>query len=232
MQTVNMVQVMPFETLIISTDSEAMKVLKPELTKLGTKLHYSGGAQARDLLKRKKFDAIIVDCDEGGCLFLQQLTDNASNKAAVKFAMAKGKADAKSAFDLGANFILNKPLSKSSVSKLLKSLSALVEAERRQHFRHSVEISAELAVDGQRPSKVLIIDLSEGGVRLSLSHGVAASQPIKISFRLPKSKHQVEAGGQIAWTTEDGKTAGVRFSDLPKATLAELQNWLREHFAS
>src|SRR5437899_7895410 len=108
---------MSFETLIISTDAEAIRILKPELSKLGTKLHYSGGAQARDLLTRKKFDAIIVDCDEGGCIFLQQLADNASNKTALKFAMAKGKADAKSAFDLGANFILNKPLSKASVVK-------------------------------------------------------------------------------------------------------------------
>jgi len=222
---------MPFETLIISTDAEAIRVLKPELTNLGTKLHYSGGAQARDLLRRKKFDAIIVDCDEGGCIFLQQLTENASNKAAVKFAMAKGKADAKSAFDLGANFILSKPLSKTSVAKLLKSISGLVDAERRQHFRHSVEISAELAIEGNRASKALIIDLSEGGLRLSVSQAVAAGQHIKISFRLPKTKHQFEATGQIAWATQDGKTAGVRFSDLPKATVADLQNWLREHFA-
>jgi TonB family protein len=104
------------------------------------------------------------------------------------------------------------------------SESTLPIPDRRAHLR-------------RRPLPLAYVDLGEnnGGIVLNISAGGLAIAAVEVlheehlprmRFQLPQSNVRVEATGQIAWTGESKKEAGVRFVDLSEEAAAQINNWL------
>src|SRR6266481_4269091 len=106
---------MPLESLLLSRDVSLVRVLRPTLEKLAIEVEICQEARAAtDILVSEKFDAIIVDCDDlqGGLTVLEGLRSTPSNKNSVTFAVLNGKkTTTQEAFGMGANFVLQKPIS-------------------------------------------------------------------------------------------------------------------------
>src|SRR5215469_4365833 len=74
------------ESLLISRDAALLGVLRPTLEKLSVEVEVCSGAQTGgDLLGKRKFDAVIVDCDDmqGGIDILKGLRKTQSNATSV-----------------------------------------------------------------------------------------------------------------------------------------------------
>ena len=84
---------MTLDALVISRDREVADILRPILDKMGVTVEVCAAATAAgEILVARKFDAIIVDCDDlsGGIEVMQALRKTRSNKSTVVFALLNG----------------------------------------------------------------------------------------------------------------------------------------------
>jgi CheY-like chemotaxis protein len=220
---------MPLESLLLSRDPEVIRVIQPALEKLSIDVEVCRGVSSgHEILRTEKFDAIIVDCDDlkGALSVLEGLRKSASNKNSVTFAILNGSTTTQQAFQMGANFVLQKPVSALNAMRCFSAAVNFMMSERRRYFRHPVEMSATLSFREGQKLKVSLTNLSEGGMAIFF-RGPLPKGVSNVSFTLPGAATALEPKVQIAWIDDSGR-AGLRFVDMPEGSRAQLDAWLAE----
>ena len=221
---------MGLKSLLISRDPAALRVLRPSLEKLSVGVEVCGGAQSgSEILLSEKFDAVIVDCDDlqGGLEVLQELRKGTSNRNSVAFAILNGKTTASQAFQMGANFVLQKPISLLNSMRCFNAALGFMYREQRRYFRHPVEMPIVISFGQGKELKTTATNLSEGGMAISF-HGEFPREGIsKIQFTLPGTNISMEPKATAAWVDGDGH-AGIRFLEVPLISKRQLEQWLAE----
>ncbi len=221
---------MPLESLLLSRDPEVIRILQPALEKLAIDVEVcSGVSSGHEILRTEKFDAVIVDCDDlkGALGVLEGLRKSASNKNSVTFAILNGSTTTQQAFQMGANFVLQKPISALNARRCFSAAVNFMIRERRRYFRHPVEMSATLSFGEGQKVKVSLTNLSEGGMAIFFRGPLPKGGVSIVSFKLPGAATPVEPKVQVAWMDESGR-AGLRFVDMPKDARTQLDAWLAE----
>ena len=221
---------MPLESLLLSRDPEVIRVLQPALEKLSIDVEVCRGVSSgQEILRTEKFDAIIVDCDDlkGALGVMGTLRKTASNKNSVTFAILNGTTSTQQAFQMGANFVLQKPISALNATRCFSAAINFMIRERRRYFRHPVEMSATLSFGQGQKLKVTLTNISEGGMAIFFRGTVPKGGVSTVSFKLPGAATPLEPKVQIAWMDESGR-AGLRFIDMPKESRQQLDLWLSE----
>ena len=192
----------------------------------------SASHAALETLNTKKFDAIIVDCDErsGGKDVLRQVRETPSNKRVITFAIINNGTSVQDAFAMGANFVLDKPLSPERAARSFRAAHGLMMRERRRYFRHHVKISVSIIMPAGNEIKAILTNLSESGMAVDLPQRCEPRAQVRIRFTLPATQHLVEAKGEIAWQEETGKQAGIRFLHMEQMAQRHLEQWLAKKF--
>jgi CheY-like chemotaxis protein len=217
---------MPLESLLLSRDGEVIRLLQSALEKLSIEVEVCCAVNSgHEILRTEKFDAIIVDCDDlvGGLRVLEGLRKTSSNKNSVTFAILNGTTT-QQAFQMGANFVLQKPISALNATRCFSAALNFMIREQRRYFRHPVEIAARLeSSDGQR-LKATITNISEGGMAIFF-RGKFPSGSVSATFNLSGGASPLEPKVQVAWMDDSGR-AGLRFVDLNKGLREQLDQWL------
>src|SRR5579864_3669658 len=160
---------MTLESLLLSQDPELVRVVRPTLEKLAIDVEICHEARAAtEILISDKFDAIIIDCDDmvGGLEVLQGLRNTPSNRNSVTFAILNGKkTTTQDAFTMGANFVLQKPISSLNASRCFNAAVNFMIKERRRYFRQPVQMDVR-AILGDKQWKATSTNISEGGMAL------------------------------------------------------------------
>src|SRR5450755_1258296 len=142
---------MTLDSLLLSQDPDLLRVIRPTLEKLSIDVEICHEARAgADILITDKFDAVIVDCDDlkGGLAVLQGLRSTPSNKNSVAFAILNGKrTTTQEAFGMGANFVLQKPISALNASRCFHAALNFMVRERRRYFRQPMTTLVKLLFD-------------------------------------------------------------------------------------
>ena len=105
---------MKLQSLILSTDEKILRVLRRVLSDLEIDVtHVTEAEAAIRKLTRERFEAVIVDChrEETAAHVLRSARSALCNKRAVAVAILDNAQAVRSAFDLGAHFVLYKPIS-------------------------------------------------------------------------------------------------------------------------
>lgn len=219
---------MTLESLLLSQDPELVRVVRPTLEKLSIDLEVCQDARAgSDILISSKFDAVIVDCDDlnGGLALLQGLRNTPSNKSSVAFAVLNGKrTTTQEAFGMGANFVLQKPISTLNASRCFHAALNFMLKERRRYFRQPIKMDVKVILDS-KTIHASSTNISEGGIALILREALPKGATPHLKFTLPDSTLQFELEAEVAWTDFKG-IAGFRFQNVPQSTKAELEQWL------
>jgi CheY-like chemotaxis protein len=208
---------------------DTLRVLQSALGKLDVRVQVCTGAEgAREIMAEKKFDAIIIDCDDlpGGTEVLQQVRQERRNKSSVSFAILNGINNVRSVFQMGAGFVLQKPITITNALRSFHAAYGLMHRERRRYFRMPVEIPAKLNYGNGREMQVRTCNLSEGGMAIQ----AAAALPndlYHIQFTLPGTDITLSPKAELAWSDASGK-AGVRFLELTLNAREQLENWLMQ----
>jgi TonB family protein len=97
-------------------------------------------------------------------------------------------------------------------------------SERRRHARVKVEslVPVNLGLDNGG----IVLNASEGGLRVRTVGPVAPTQISPLVITPNGKKDPIEASGQIAWTDDSRRGAGVRFTDLSDASQEKIKKWL------
>jgi CheY-like chemotaxis protein len=222
---------MQLEALLLSRDPEVIRVLSPALDKLSINIEVCRGVRSgNEIIATEKFDAIIIDCDdlEGGLEVLRAIRKGCSNKSSVAVAILNGQTTTHRVFELGANFVLQKPLSAVNTMRCFGAAINFMLRERRRYFRQPVEMPVTL-VFGEKEFKATATNLSEGGMAVYFRGSLPKGGISKVVFSLPGTSSPLQPKAQMAWLDGTGH-AGLRFTEIPKDMHAQLDRWLTEQF--
>jgi len=219
---------MTLDSLLLSQDPELVRVIRPTLEKLSIDVSVCQEARAgADILISDKFDAVIVDCDDlnGGLAVLQGLRNTPSNKNSVAFAILNGKrTTTHEAFGMGANFVLQKPISALNASRCFHAALNFMIKERRRYFRQPVKMQVQVVLEGKTLSATST-NISEGGIALLLREAMPKGAAPHLKFSLPDTNLQMEIEAEVAWADFKGQV-GLRFHNVPRSAQEKLDQWL------
>src|ERR1700676_4158775 len=207
---------MSLKALLLCSDEKIVRVLRRVLGDLDIAVELCVNSDtALRKLTRQRFEAIIVDCaDDGANDVLRSARSAPCNKQAVAVAIVEPIVGLKAVFDVGAHFILYKPVSAERAKSSFRAARALMKRERRRNSRVNVRFPVEMVnVESGVRFKVNTTDVGEGGLAVSLPRRSKPHGRWNLSFTLPGSTGVEGAAAEFAWEGS-GTQVGLRFLDL------------------
>ncbi len=224
---------MSLKSLVLCSDEKIVRVLRRVLgdLEIGVELCSDADAALRRLT-RQRFEAIIVDIvDDGATEVLRSARCAPCNKQAVAVAIVEPIVGLKAVFDIGAHFVLYKPVSSERAKSSFRAARALMKSERRRNARVAVQIPVVLRSPGAGGNmKVTTVDLSEGGMAVNLTNQRHPSGQWQIAFTLPGTSAELELPAEFAWEGTS-KQAGLRFLQVSPEASMRLREWLKQNSA-
>ncbi len=221
---------MALQALLLSKDPEVHRTIRRVLDAANIDLDLSNNTdQARHILSRQKYDALLVDCDDmpNAPVVLRELRQGKSNKSCIAFALVNGKTTIQQAFEMGANFVLDKPLSLDRATRSVRAAQGLIMRERRRYHRHLVRATGAILVDHGAELPFNVTNISQGGISIECSRQLDATGAARIRLELPGTKRALDVKGEVVWSTPEGR-AGIRFQILSVEARRELDAWLEK----
>jgi len=84
---------------------------------------------------------------------------------------------------------------------------------------------------GNTIAAALTLNLSHGGIAIRTTSPLEASAKIKVRFRMPGSKRDIDAEGRVAWS--DRRVGmGIQFDNVDPANQSIIDNFVDAHFFS
>ena len=225
---------MNLDSLLMSRDAALLGVLRPALEKISIKIQVCAEFQpGNDLLAKRKFDAVIIDCDdlENGFDLLRALRRTQSNAKSVTFAVVNGKTTTQEAFKSGANFVLQKPLTPVHASRCLNAALNFMVREKRRYYRHPVDMPLRISLPQSQELTATATNLSEGGMAIRILGKLPKDAEAQFRFTLPGANISLELKGEVAWADGTGH-AGIRFIEVPQSSQYQLDKWLTDRLQS
>jgi DNA-binding response OmpR family regulator len=225
---------MRLESLLVSRDRELAKTLQPALERFTVGMEVCVGPNAgREILNSERFDAVIVDCDDlqGGLDLLKQARGGTANRSSVALAVLNGKTTTRQAFDLGASFVLQKPVTLVNAVRCASAAVSMMARERRRYYRHPIDMSVTLYFGEDCRLDTKATNVSDGGLAVELKEPLPKRSLSLVKFTPPGMATTMELKAEVAWADEKGR-AGIRFVGVPKRTREQLEVWLAENFAA
>jgi c-di-GMP-binding flagellar brake protein YcgR len=222
---------MSLKALVLCSDEKIVRVLRRVLGDLDIEMELCAGADsALRRLTRQRFEAIIVDViDDGATEVLRSARSAPCNRQAVAVAIVEAIIGLRAVFDIGAHFVLYKPVSSERAKASFRAARALMKSERRRNARVAVQIPVvvrSLGIGGNM--KVNTVDLSEGGMALNMRGGKRPTNPLQISFTLPGTNQPLEIPAEFAWEAST-QQAGLRFVQPSPNVTHQLREWLKQN---
>src|SRR5215468_10759047 len=195
---------MSLKSLVLCSDEKIVRVLRRVLSDLEIGFdHFTDPDGAIRKLTRERFEAVIIDCTDHktATAVLKSARSAPVNKRAIAVAIMDGHMGLRSAFDMGAHFVLYKPVSSERAKSSFRAARALMKRERRRNSRIPVEMPVTLFFgdDSSAQQRTNSIDLSEGGMALRLASTPARPGPMRVHFKLPGSPSALDCVVQVAW---------------------------------
>jgi hypothetical protein len=217
---------MNLKSLLLSSDEKTVRILRRVLGDLEIDVeHCSSPDDAICRITRQRFEAIIADASnrEAAGSVLRAAKAAPVNKRALTVVLVESPVGLKGGFELGAHFVLHKPLAVERAKASFRAVRALMKRERRVQLRVEVQIPVECIGSGRHSAKT--IDLCEGGMAIQFSGRVGKENSLHFSLELPGMNQKLEIDGELAWEGYQNR-AGVRFTNTTDEQRNLLRQWL------
>jgi c-di-GMP-binding flagellar brake protein YcgR len=222
---------MSLKSLVLCSDEKIVRVLRRVLGDLDIAVELCADSDtALRKLTRQRFEAIVVDItDEGASDVLRSARSAPCNKQAVAVAIVEPVVGLKTVFSIGAHFVLYKPVSSERAKSSFRAARALMKSERRRNARVAVQIPVVLrSREAGGNMKVTTIDLSEGGMAVSMPNRRRPTGQWQIAFTLPGTETVLELPADFAWEGSSAQ-AGLRFQQISPDATHRLREWLKQN---
>ncbi len=191
-----------------------------------------GAAETRRALSRTRYDFLVLDCDEkyGAPEILPEARQGCLNRHCTVLAVTSGISTVKETYEMGANFVLDKPVTPEHAARAVRAALECIVREQRRSFRHPVEGSAQLSFGNLLDLRVELCNLSEGGAAVLSTLPLYQGWGVEMKMELPGRKTPIEASGYVAWANSTG-LAGIKFMVLSERAKQDLDVWLDSQIA-
>ncbi len=218
------------QALLLSRDADVLRLMRRLLDETSVHAHVtSSPMEATVELKRHKFDSVIVDCEDPDRAgeFLHCLRRASSSRRAIAIALLGGPHTVPTAFRMGANFALDKPLCLDHAARCLRAARGLILRECRRYHRHPVQLPVSLRVVSGTSLTAQGANFSEDGMAVETGGRVPMGSGVKVRFLLPGSASMVEASGEVTWQGRQG-LVGIRFQQMQESSKLRYRGWLEQ----
>ena len=215
--------------LLLSHDLETVAAFRRSSGEMGVHLYLCEEAQeARSALREHRYDAVAIDCDDthAGRSVLKSVRQGRANRSAVVLAILNGDTQGADAVDMGANLVVNKPLSCDNVRQELRRLSTLVSDDERRFPRYPAEGTAYVSFGRIIDRRADIVNLAMGGMGLRMHDPIREDDILRVRFQLPGTATVVQAQAELVWADPQGGV-GIRFVSLAGNSRVELEKWIQ-----
>ena len=172
-------------------------------------------------------DLVFCELDrEGEAAWLLENVRPANGAATLlSVLLLDDESERAAAMQMGAHFVLHKPVSLPQVRSVLLATKSLMSRERRRTTRVPIQIPVTLSWQGAENVEGILLDVSETGMDVLISQSVESFAEISFVFSLPERLAPIEGRGVVAWSRSTGES-GVRFENLSEDAHIALNSWL------
>ena len=219
---------MGLDCLVVTRDPALLGQIKANFSARGASLDLrQDSASAVELASRRHWDGLIIDCDDvaGGTEALVTIRSSRSNQQTLIIAVLNGSTSAETALDLGANFVLCKPIEVSRLHGILNVALPKMEREHRRYFRYDIDLPVRFQNHLGHSFTTRMRNVSEGGMAIKLVDPVHLKGVVPVDFDIPSVEPKpFHAKADIVWS--DSFAMGLRFLHIEKDCEMALQSWL------
>ena len=141
------------------------------------------------------------------------------------FAVVNAKTTVSMAVEAGANFVLGKPGQDKALRGILDIALLRMEREHRRYFRHAVDLPIQLSCYTGATFAGKIMNVSEGGLALTLFGSAPIESVVTAQFELPSTDPQTfQANAEVVWN--DAFAMGLRFLRIEPGCRSFFEAWL------
>jgi hypothetical protein len=160
----------------------------------------------RDLC-HNKFEAVIVDLASGPEAFelIPKLHGMTSHKKAVIFAICDIEEQRKAAFQAGATFSFDRPLSPGAVLRTLRAAYPMLVTERRRYFRYPLEMTVFVKKETFPEFKARSVNLSQMGMAIHSPEPLTSGDHLQIRLCLPGTTDFLTFRANVCWTNPEAR---------------------------
>src|SRR5438445_12769354 len=163
---------MALECLPLTGDSALLSTIRAKFSEQGIDLLVrKDAASAIEFSERIHLDGFVIDCDDvpQGKEALRSIPANPANKQSVMLAIVNGRTSVSEAFELGANFVLAKPIQDGRICAVMDMAVPKMHREHRRYFRHPVDLPIELQLYSRQSFRAKMRNISDGGFSIRTS---------------------------------------------------------------
>jgi CheY-like chemotaxis protein len=194
---------MRLKVLAVDDDRIILELFKSIVGALGYEVvTLSDSREATQRIMTEKFDLIAVDVlmpDLDGFELAQRIRASPSNHAVpiIMFTSSDNIATMRRGFAVGVTLFIGKPLSAARLRALFAAARALMLQERRRYVRLPLRVDVNCQSGGKR-FKAQSLDLSQGGMLLQPSGGLAEGEVVEVEFALPAEREPLKIMAKVA----------------------------------
>jgi len=179
------------------------------------------------LFETQKFEACLLRLyDPEADSILKAARNSPSNRRMVIYGIARNTQEALRFSTYGINAILDEPLDRQSVLKVVRATHLLVIHELRRYVRVPVVAQAEIEM-GTKTAAATTVEVSSGGMSLRCLTRLASSDPVRLTLTLPGIP-RTTVRAFISWYRETDKVYGLRFDSTDDRRL-KIRHWIDQY---
>jgi CheY-like chemotaxis protein len=218
---------MPLLGLIVSREDRDIRVLQEVLHELHVETEVCGtAADAGGVLVKRPVDAVLLDGDLPGAMnVIDTLARGKTLEQPRIIAILGGKESAHCAFEIGAHFVLYKPISRDRTLVSLEYAFRSAGKDRRGGNRRGVYLNTTVTSPAVDSVPVSLFNLSPTGAAVRAKKRLPPDSKLYFEFQIPGQKSTVRLSGNVVWQDVQGR-AGIRFGSVPASSRKALDEWL------
>ncbi len=181
-----------------------------------------------EVFQRQKFEACVLRLyDPDADRILKAARGSPSNRRMVLYGIARNTAEALRYSNYGINAVLDEPLDRQSVLKIVRATHLLVIHELRRYVRIPVVSQAEIETESHATAKVTTVEVSSGGMSVRSATPLPKSDPVRLLLNLP-GLEKLSVRAFICWYRESDKVYGLRFDSNDDRRL-KVRAWIDQY---
>jgi hypothetical protein len=180
------------------------------------------------LLNRQKFEACVLRLyDPDADRILKAARNSPSNRRLVIYGIARNTQEALRFSTYGINAVLDEPLDRQSVLKVVRATHLLVIHELRRYVRIPIVVQVEIDVGGRAPVPGTAVEVSSGGISIRCLTQLPKAEPIRLILTLPGIE-KLSVRAFVCWYRESDKVYGMRFDPTDERRL-KVRGWIDQY---
>ena len=176
---------------------------------------------------RQKFEACVIRLyDPDADRILKSARNSPSNRRMVLYGIARNTQEALRYSAYGINAVLDEPLDRQSVLKIVRATHLLVIHELRRYVRIPVVSQAEVEINS-RNTQITTVEVSSGGMSVRSAVPLPKTDPVRLLLSLP-GLEKLSVRAFVCWYRETDKVYGLRFDSSDERRL-KVRAWIDQY---